>query len=92
MDPFTELPLSVLCSTIFIFRQIDRAKFAVRGPSSLLQKTGRVTFELLFFLGCEYNGRRYRVGEGFPSSDGCNTCTCGSSGRVGCTEMACISR
>nr|XP_022312348.1 four-domain proteases inhibitor-like isoform X3 [Crassostrea virginica] len=41
--------------------------------------------------GCEYNGRRYRVGEGFPSSDGCNTCTCGTSGQVGCTEMACIS-
>ncbi|XP_078330109.1 uncharacterized protein LOC111117500 isoform X2 [Crassostrea virginica] len=41
--------------------------------------------------GCEYNGRRYREGERFPSSDGCNTCTCGSSGQVGCTEMACLN-
>ena len=33
--PFAELPLFQTNSTICIFRQIDRANFAVRGPSSL---------------------------------------------------------
>nr|XP_022311780.1 four-domain proteases inhibitor-like isoform X1 [Crassostrea virginica] len=40
--------------------------------------------------GCRYNGRRYRIGESFPSSDGCNTCTCGVGGQVSCTEKACL--
>ena len=34
-DPFAESVLFQTCSTIFIFRQINRANFAVRGPSSL---------------------------------------------------------
>ena len=36
MDPFTKLLLLVTYSTMFIFRQIDRANFAVRGPCSLM--------------------------------------------------------
>ncbi len=39
---------------------------------------------------CEYNGWAYADGESFPSSDGCNTCSC-SNGDVVCTEMACIN-
>ncbi|PKN39530.1 MAG: hypothetical protein CVU63_15530 [Deltaproteobacteria bacterium HGW-Deltaproteobacteria-20] len=38
--------------------------------------------------GCEYDGKHYAPGESFPSSDGCNTCTCGEAG-VGCTKRAC---
>ncbi len=38
--------------------------------------------------GCEYNGKTYGLGEQFPATDGCNTCTCGEAG-VGCTKMAC---
>ena len=34
-DPFAETVLFQKSSTIFIFRQIDRANFAVRGPNSL---------------------------------------------------------
>src|SRR3989338_8962006 len=30
----------------------------------------------------------YRLGESFPSSDGCNTCTCTEIG-IACTERAC---
>lgn len=39
---------------------------------------------------CEYNGNTYNDGDSFPSSDGCNTCSC-SSGAVACTEKACVS-
>ncbi|CAH1800766.1 unnamed protein product, partial [Owenia fusiformis] len=38
--------------------------------------------------GCRYNGRFYAEGSSFPSSDGCNTCTC-RRGNVGCTEKLC---
>jgi hypothetical protein len=38
---------------------------------------------------CLYDGERYDVGEGFPSSDGCNTCSCQSDGNVACTLRAC---
>ena len=39
---------------------------------------------------CEYNGKTYEVGKSFPSSDGCNTCSCDPSGQVACTLMACV--
>ncbi|XP_046350700.2 uncharacterized protein LOC124131459 [Haliotis rufescens] len=37
---------------------------------------------------CNYNGQIYHTGEGFKSTDGCNTCGC-TNGFVFCTEMAC---
>jgi hypothetical protein len=37
---------------------------------------------------CSYNGKTYSDGASFPSTDGCNTCTCSASG-VGCTKKAC---
>lgn len=39
---------------------------------------------------CEYNGKTYQHGENFPSTDGCNTCSC-DAGRVACTEKACTA-
>jgi hypothetical protein len=39
--------------------------------------------------GCSYDNSFYSVGESFPSLDGCNTCTCGTEGSVGCTKRAC---
>ena len=36
-DQFAELPVFKAYLTIFIFKQIDRANFAVRGPSSFLK-------------------------------------------------------
>ena len=39
--------------------------------------------------GCDYNGAHYAAGDVFPSSDGCNECTCGTDGTVACTERAC---
>lgn len=38
---------------------------------------------------CDYNGQIYKAGESFPSSDGCNTCSCTKGGLVACTERAC---
>ncbi len=38
---------------------------------------------------CEYNGQSYSEGESFPATDGCNTCTCGPEGQVGCTKIGC---
>jgi hypothetical protein len=40
-------------------------------------------------FGCTYNGVQYTAGETFPSTDGCNSCTCTMSG-VACTDRACI--
>lgn len=40
---------------------------------------------------CTLNDKTYQVGEGFPSADGCNTCSCTENGSVACTEMACES-
>jgi hypothetical protein len=39
---------------------------------------------------CTYQGRTYNSGQTFPSSDGCNTCTCLASGGVACTLRACL--
>lgn len=40
---------------------------------------------------CEYNGKKYSNGEGFPSSDGCNQCACTEQGVV-CTLRACADK
>ena len=40
-DPFAELSVFYTHSTIFIFRQIDRANIAVCGPTSLSVQKGR---------------------------------------------------
>ena len=40
---------------------------------------------------CVYNGSTYLVGQSFPDSDGCNSCTCLRGGDVGCTERGCVS-
>lgn len=37
---------------------------------------------------CQYNGKTYKSGEGFPAEDGCNNCGC-EDGKVMCTLMAC---
>lgn len=38
---------------------------------------------------CTYDGTEYLPGDSFPAADGCNTCSCGANGMVGCTKMAC---
>jgi len=37
---------------------------------------------------CQYNGKTYKSGESFPSTDGCNSCGC-ENGQVACTMMWC---
>ncbi len=38
---------------------------------------------------CSYAGNTYSAGDTFPSTDGCNTCTCGDDGSVSCGQNAC---
>ena len=38
---------------------------------------------------CEYEGQTYEPGDDFPAADGCNSCTCGEDGLVGCTLVDC---
>jgi hypothetical protein len=45
--------------------------------------------EAMCGLTCTSGGTTYQPGDTFPSPDGCNTCTCGSDGNIGCTEKAC---
>jgi len=40
-------------------------------------------------VACTYGGQTYQPGDSFASTDGCNTCNCGTGGSVGCTKMAC---
>lgn len=42
-------------------------------------------------ISCSYDGRSYQVGDGFPATDGCNSCSCEADGSVGCTERGCES-
>jgi hypothetical protein len=39
---------------------------------------------------CDYGGKTYGDGASFPSTDGCNTCSC-SGGSVQCTLRACVA-
>jgi hypothetical protein len=39
--------------------------------------------------GCAYEGKTYEPGATFPSSDGCNTCSCTRGGLIACTLRAC---
>jgi hypothetical protein len=39
---------------------------------------------------CSYDGKTYDDGDSFPSTDGCNTCSC-EAGSVLCTEKGCPS-
>jgi hypothetical protein len=38
---------------------------------------------------CAYGDKTYTEGDQFPSTDGCNTCSCSASG-VACTKKACV--
>lgn len=40
--------------------------------------------------GCTYEGKHYALGDSFPASDGCNTCSCSESGEVACTLIGCV--
>jgi hypothetical protein len=42
-------------------------------------------------MACIHEGNYYEEGASFLASDGCNTCSCGQAGVVGCTQIACGS-
>lgn len=39
---------------------------------------------------CTYDDLTYALGDTFPATDGCNTCTCEDDGAVYCTEIGCL--
>lgn len=38
---------------------------------------------------CQLNDKTYTVGETFPATDGCNSCTCDDKSLITCTEKVC---
>jgi hypothetical protein len=42
--------------------------------------------------GCDYDGTHYSSGVTFPAGDGCNTCSCSSSGAAVCTTRVCTGQ
>ena len=58
----------------------------------LLEATFSVTLNIKSTVPatCSYDGQTYQAGDEFEATDGCNTCTCGSGGSVGCTKKACV--
>lgn len=62
-------------------------------PALLLLGAGcSLPFQTRNIAQCTYDGVSYRAGESFAAIDGCNTCTCGETGAVGCTKMACVGQ
>jgi hypothetical protein len=58
----------------------------------LLDATFNVTLSIeSSTTSCTYDGDTYAPGASFPSTDGCNTCSCAASGSVACTKKACIT-
>lgn len=53
--------------------------------------TVKVAIKSAAAVTCSYDGATYSPGASFPSSDGCNTCSCGPTGSVGCTKRACAA-
>jgi hypothetical protein len=41
--------------------------------------------------GCTYGGQFYKIGDSFPATDGCNSCTCEPGGSVACTLTDCVN-
>jgi eight-cysteine-cluster-containing protein len=39
---------------------------------------------------CVQDGKVYQPGDTFPSSDGCNSCSCTVNGQIACTLKACV--
>lgn len=52
--------------------------------------TVKLTIKSATAVTCSYGGATYNQGDGFPSTDGCNTCSCSSTGAVACTKRACV--
>ena len=63
----------------------------VSGPAGRAKSLKATQFFLKVRPGCDYEGSHYDAGASFPSSDGCNTCSCSDSGVVGCTKRACLN-
>lgn len=56
---------------------------------AVLYRDSKIGLTRSFSDKCKYNGKIYKLGDGFASTDGCNTCSCGEGGQVACTLMAC---
>jgi hypothetical protein len=71
---------------------MDKLKYFIAGAIVLALAAFAVLFLFMFFTSSrtyEYNGKKYKVGQAFPSDDGCNSCSFDKEGRMICTLMAC---
>lgn len=73
--------LAVGAIVIFALGFLAGANFTVNG--------GDIQNIRILPVGCTYEGKTYKDGEGFKDKDGCNSCSC-QKGQIACTEMACL--
>jgi len=71
---------TVLCT------EIACADGGIPGATDGGAKDGSTVFTCV-----DANGKVYPTGTSFPSTDGCNTCTCDGKGMVACTTKACAT-
>jgi hypothetical protein len=65
----------------------------MRGPAItalLLLATGCSSVGAEPADGCSYGGQVHAPGSSFPSTDGCNSCSCDAQGQVACTLVDCV--
>ncbi len=60
-------------------------------PTSVNPATAGPTPTKIISQFCELNDKKYIVGESFPSTDSCNTCSCTPNLTIACTEKACVT-
>ncbi len=86
--------LFIISLVIFLFIVGGLAYFIFYQPSktssnSTETPTPSTSNQVQTTIVCELNGFIYNQGQSFPSSDGCNTCTCESADNIVCTEKQC---
>lgn len=67
-------------STLKLFGRSLGVMLAVAASSGCDEDDGAV---------CVVDGKTYQVGDTFPSTDGCNSCTCDATGQAECTLIGC---
>lgn len=79
--------LIVVSVVAFTYFKSQKNSFTIDDQSSTISDTPTPVSSTT----CTLNDKIYKVGESFPSADGCNTCSCSENGSIACTEKACES-
>ncbi len=75
-----------------VFLVMGKYKFLILSLIVIVLAAFAVILYVLFLNSSkvyEYAGKKYKVGQSFPSDDGCNTCSFDKNGQMACTLMAC---